>query len=87
MIASNGNQDLDGSYVRLSDKALRIAALLASLENEGQINLQIWALAQEIAEMFRYNLHELYAQVSSLQENDPLEDILINHLKALNKEG
>jgi len=86
MIASNGNQDLDGSYVRLSDKALRIAALLASLENEGQINLQIWALAQEIAEMFRYNLHELYAQVSSLQENDPLEDILINHLKALNKE-
>ena len=68
MIAESGNQDLDGSYVRLSDKALRIAAIIASLENDNQINLPIWTLAQEIAEMFRRNLHELYNQVSTIQE-------------------
>lgn len=85
MIANSNNQDLDGSYVRLSDKALRIAALIASLENEGCITFTIWTLAQEIAEMFRRNLHELYIQVSSaIQETNPHEDTLINYLKTLN---
>lgn len=83
MIASNGNQDLDGSYVRLSDKALRIAALIASLENDGNITLTIWTLAQEIAEMFRRNLHELYAQINIPQQDSPLEDMLIDYLKNL----
>jgi hypothetical protein len=48
LIARSSNQDLDGSYTRLSDRALRIAALLASLENGGQIELPQWAKAQEI---------------------------------------
>jgi hypothetical protein len=84
MIAESRNQDLDGSYVRLSDKAIRIAALIASLENNGVIDIQIWCLAQEIAEMFRRNLHEVYAQVSCNQaEESPLEDLLITYLKKL----
>lgn len=83
MLAESSNHDLDGSYVRLSDKALRVAALVASLENHDRINLAIWGLAQEIAEMFRRNLHELYNQVASGHiDDDPLEDILINFFKA-----
>lgn len=83
MIAENNNHDLDGSYVRLSDKALRFAALIASLENDNRITLTIWQLAQELAEMFRRNLHELYAQVANGQmDDDPLENGLIDFLKA-----
>lgn len=81
LISENSGQDLDGSYARLSDKALRIAALLASLENKGVVTLPIWSLAQDIAEMFRYNLHELYAQTATPVQESTLEDVLIDYLK------
>lgn len=74
-------QDLDGSYSRLATMALRIAALLASLENGGCITLDIWSLAQEIAEMFRENLHRLYEQVSVVSDDNPYEETLIEYLK------
>jgi hypothetical protein len=61
IIAVSRSQDLDGSYARLSDKALRIAALIGSLEHHNRISLPVWAAAQEIAEILRRNLHELYA--------------------------
>jgi len=77
-------QDLDGSYARLPTMALRIAALLSSLENNGRITLDCWSLAQEIAEMFRENLHRLYAQVSVASDDNPLEDVLIEYMKTLN---
>ncbi len=83
LIAQSSNQDLDGSYTRLSDRALRIAILLASLENGGHIELRQWAKAQEITEMMRSNLHELYRQVHARQEEESLEDILLNYLKTL----
>lgn len=83
LIATSGNEDLDGSYQRLADKALRIATLLGSLENDNRIDARIWALAQEIAEMFRRNLHELYSQVSTAPDDSPLEDGLIMYLKTL----
>ncbi|HET8852741.1 MAG TPA: DUF3987 domain-containing protein [Ktedonobacteraceae bacterium] len=83
LIAQSSNQDLDGSYTRLSDRALRITILLASLENGGYIELRQWAKAQEIAEMMRSNLHELYRQVHARQEEESLEDILLNYLKTL----
>jgi hypothetical protein len=83
LIAQSSNQDLDGSYTRLSDRALRIAILLASLENGDRIELRQWAKAQEIAEMMRSNLHELYRQVHARQEEESLEDILLNYLKTL----
>ncbi|MHB9134312.1 MAG: DUF3987 domain-containing protein [Armatimonadota bacterium] len=56
--------DLDGNYARLAEKALRIAILLASLENHHHIELRHWARAQEIAERWRASLHALYAQAS-----------------------
>ncbi|HYT45588.1 MAG TPA: hypothetical protein VEP90_24905, partial [Methylomirabilota bacterium] len=55
--------------------------LLGSIENENRIDFSIWALSQEIAEMFRRNLHEMYQQVTTAQEEKPLEDILIEYLK------
>lgn len=84
MIDQNPNHDLDGSYVRLSDKALRFAALIASLENQNRITLDIWTLAQELAEMFRKNLHELYNQVTiGTLDDDPIQNTLINYFKTL----
>ena len=83
LVAKSSNQDLDGSYTRLSDRALRIAALLASLENGDRIELRQWAKAQDIAEMMRRNLHELYRQVNAGQTENNLEDILLDYLKTL----
>jgi len=40
---------LDGSYGRHHEKALRVAALSASWENDGKIELRHWAKAQEMA--------------------------------------
>jgi hypothetical protein len=83
LIARSDNQDLDGSYTRLSDRALRIAALIASLENGGHIELPQWARAQEIAELMRRNLHELYHQVNVQPEEHSLEDTIVNYLNTL----
>ncbi len=83
LVAKSSNQDLDGSYTRLSDRAMRIAALLASLENGDRIELRQWAKAQDIAEMVRRNLHELYRQVNAGQVENHLEDILLDYLKTL----
>src|SRR5262249_62254115 len=58
-------------------------ALVASLENGGHIELPQWARAQEIAELMRRNLHELYYQVNTQQEQNCLEDVLIDYLKTL----
>lgn len=59
--------DLDGSYVRFSEKALRVAMLLASLENGGVIELRHWAKAQEITEDWRLGLHRLYEQINAAE--------------------
>jgi hypothetical protein len=65
-IATEGNyRDFRGSYARLPIKAIRKAALFASLENNNQIEMRHWAKAQEIAERWRKSLHELYSQVNN----------------------
>jgi hypothetical protein len=56
--------DLDSNYVRFAEKALRIAILLASLENDNRVELQHWARGQQIAERWRAGLHRLFAQVN-----------------------
>lgn len=66
--AQNDNQDLDGSYARLAEKALRIAMLLASLENDGRIELAHFARAQQITERWRANLHHL---INQLTDDEP----------------
>jgi len=56
--------ELDSCYARLGIKALRVAMLLASLENDGAIELCHWARGQAIAERWRASLHRLYSQTN-----------------------
>lgn len=80
-------QDLDGSYNRLSIKAIRIAALFASLENNDVIEMRHWALAQSIAERWRRSLHELYYQVNKPHDETTyakrVEDDILRVVKQL----
>jgi hypothetical protein len=78
--------DLDGNYGRLHEKALRVAALLASLENGGRIELRHWARAQAVAEQWRLYAHRLYGQVTELDVSpqaeieDKVADAVRRHL-------
>jgi len=65
--------DLDGNYARFAEKALRIALLLASLENGGRVELRHFARAQGITEGWRASLHELYAQVNRAEPSEVRE--------------
>ena len=67
-IVINGdvNSDLDASYGRLHDKALRIAMLLASFANQPTITLPVWAYAQSVAERWRGMLHATIDMVGAI---------------------
>ncbi len=65
--------DLDASYARLAEKALRVAMLLASLENQARIEIRHWARAQQIAEHWRASLHHLYEQISEPKQDEDAE--------------
>lgn len=71
ILAESSNHDLDGNYARMAEKALRIAALLASLDNAGRVTLPYWARAQAITEDWRAGLHRLYSQIN---EPPPSQD-------------
>jgi hypothetical protein len=58
--------DLDGNYGRLHEKALRVAALLASFDGSDKIELKHWAKGQEVAERWRVYAHRLYTQLTQL---------------------
>lgn len=64
VVEQSANHDLDGNYSRLAEKALRVAMLLGSLENDNRIDIRHWARAQQIAESWRQNLHNLYEEVT-----------------------
>lgn len=66
----NDNTDLDGNYSRFAEKALRVAALLASLENRGLIELRHWARAQAITERWRQSLHNLYRTLNATRSEE-----------------
>lgn len=55
--------DLDGNYARLPEKALRVAMLLASLSGGNRVEMRHWHRAQQVAETWRHNLHNLYEQI------------------------
>ena len=76
--------DLDGNYGRLHEKGLRVAALMASLENEGIIELRHWARAQEIVERWRLYAHRLYEQVTELDVS-PQAEIEAKVVKAVTR--
>lgn len=82
MVAAHQANDLDGNYTRLSEKAFRIAILLASFGGAQKIEMCHWAKAQEIAESWRRNLHNLYEQVTSndvkTQDQTNLEDCIMD---------
>lgn len=78
--------DLAGNYIRFHMKALRIALLFASLENDNKIELRHWARAQEIAERWRGSLHNLAPRLEETQSNTPsakrsAEDKILSVLK------
>lgn len=63
------NHDLDGNYTRLGEKALRIAMLLASIENISMVQTHHLAAAEEITEHWRLGLHTLYSQVNQRKQS------------------
>lgn len=65
LITEGGNPDWDGNYSRFAEKALRVASLLASMENHGLIELRHWARGQAVAERWRAGLHHVYDAVNS----------------------
>lgn len=79
--------DLDGNYVRFPEKALRIAALFASLEGLCTVEIHHWAKAQRVAERWRSNLHSLYKQIneSGLQRKGLTDKQKV--LKAIREKG
>jgi hypothetical protein len=65
MLPDFPHKDFHGSYGRLPDLAINMAINMASLENNDHIELRHWARAQELSEILRINLHQLYDQVGS----------------------
>ena len=59
------DERFSSNYGRLPDMALRIAMLLASLENNGHMDMRHWARGQQITEHWRNNFHELIFQLDS----------------------
>ncbi len=81
--------DLDGNYARLSEKALRIAMLMASLEGGDRIEMRHWARAQEIAERWRAGLHHVVGTLAEpkLCSGERDEDRVLRHLERLCGQG
>jgi hypothetical protein len=67
------SENLDPCYIRLPGRALRIAALLTSLNGTGgtEIRLPQWARAQQIVERWRRDLHHL---IDRVENERPAED-------------
>lgn len=83
MIAASENQDLDGNYARLPEKALRVATLLASLDGYKEVGIAHWTKAQQVTERWRVDLHNLYSQLSGEVEQNrerTIEDAILERL-------
>lgn len=82
---------LDGSYVRFPQKALRIAALLASLHDDAGQHIiwpTHWARAQAITERWRRDLHRLAKQVhTQSQEPSPKRQLEESLLRQVRRHG
>jgi len=70
LLKKSSRTDLDGNYARFAEKAMRIAILLASFENDNYIELTHWEKAQSITERWRKNLSSLFSQVVTTAESD-----------------
>jgi hypothetical protein len=84
IMVSNAVPDLNGNYSRFGEKALRIAALLASLAGYKEIQPQHWHRAQEITERWRVDLHSLYRQLGGdveVSRSRTIEDAICRQLE------
>lgn len=77
------NEDFAGTYIRSAEKALRIAILLASLENNGQIEQRHFARGKRITERWRLGLQNLYFIVNQSDE----EKVRGKHIKVVEDLG
>jgi hypothetical protein len=84
-----GQEDLDGSYGRLAMKALRIAALLASLDDDGRhtIELAHWHRGQQIVERWRASLHRLIGQLEAGTAESRQAKVEEHLIRTLKKQG
>jgi hypothetical protein len=84
VINGDAATDLEASYGRLHDKALRISMLLTSFAGEETITLPIWAYAQEVTERWRVMLHTVIATIAGSQPLTREEELeqKIEHLLA-----
>src|SRR5438094_2755941 len=71
----NLDKRVSSNYVRFPDMALKIAMLLASLENNNQMDIRHWHRGLQIVEGWRHNLHELIAQLSTEAHENKTTDI------------
>jgi hypothetical protein len=67
IIRESDEPDLAGNYIRYPELAMRIAVLIASLNNDNVITMDHWRFAQNVTEKWRKDLHRLYYQ--SLPDN------------------
>lgn len=89
MLPNFPHTDFHGSYGRLPDLAINMAILMASLENNNHIELRHWARAQELAEILRINLHQLYDQIGSKGEESngsKMDEAILHEIKQLKKD-
>jgi hypothetical protein len=70
ILESRGNTDLDGNRGRFSEKALRIAALFASLAGSKVIDLPHLAKAQQIVERWRLYAQRAYDQAATTDDGE-----------------
>jgi hypothetical protein len=83
IIKSNAVPDLNGNYSRFGEKAIRIAALLASVAGYKEIQPMHWHRAQEITERWRVDLHSLYRQLGGeveVSRSRKVEDAICRQL-------
>jgi len=91
MVRRFPHKDFHGSYARLPEIAMRMAVLMASLENNHRIELRHWAKAQELAELLRKNLHQLYWEVNcstqDIGDTAQLENRILEKMTFLASKG
>lgn len=80
--------ELHGNYLRFAEKVLRVAALLAWLDNGGRIERYHWDAAQEMGERWRESLHIFYNQLTTtVSEESKLERRIKGYLETAVKKG
>jgi hypothetical protein len=84
---AGGKDDMDGTYARLAEKALRVALLLGSLENDGVVELRHWQRGQAVAERWRAGLHAVYEQVNAAAGDERTRDLEERLLALVDKLG